>query len=329
MTGTLRNFPQKRYMLAVLILVAVATPSYARIPDLEPLYLTEAPAGKRGGPGQFESEHRPISLRRYRLSASTLYGSLQAFVRRPDGTVTVPQIEKEKEGVTVSFQTPFGDGPMHGIHTLYVIDQGVENGRLWVRTAKWHTVHHSCGWGHGYKYDKDRILTEPLDAAPLEILCREFWDGNFHSKVQSGDRLQFRVFSYGVPAAGAEVRLTSGRGWSRRAVTAEDGTASFQLIRDYYPERWQDFDRRHRERFTVVAESEIQRQGRFSGKDYGRIRYIASIPWTYTPSRKEYTSSIFGLSIGFITMALAAAGIYVYRERRMRPYREVAFNEKD
>ncbi|MFH2045852.1 MAG: hypothetical protein ABIK92_11985 [Pseudomonadota bacterium] len=330
MNGIIKSLPQKLCFWAVLTLVAVLAPSIGNTQDFEPLFLTEATAKERGGHIQFESEHRPLPFRHYRLKSKIPYGSLQAFVRHPDGQLSIARLQKEEKGeMNVSFKTPLGDGPMHGIHTLYVVDQQIEGNRLLVRTAKWHTIHHSCGWGHGYKYDKDRTITKPLADVPLEISCLELWDGNFHSRVQSGDRLRFRVFSYGAPVAGANIRLISGKGWIKHEVTGKDGTAEFQLVRDYYPKNWKYFDSRHRERFTVVTEYESPSQGQFSGKDYSSVRYISSIPWTYIPSRKEYTSTAFGLSIGLLIIAIGALGFYIYRERRRRPYREVMFDEKD
>ena len=100
------------------------------------------------------------------------------------------------------------------------------------------------------------------------------------------------------------------------------------MIRDYYPRRWGEFHSRHRERFTAIAEYEVLQAGLFAGKAYERIRYISSMPWTYAPSRSDYTSYLFGLSIGVLALTAGAAGVYIHRERRKKPYKEIVFSEK-
>ncbi|RJQ63557.1 MAG: hypothetical protein C4530_03325 [Desulfobacteraceae bacterium] len=320
-------------ILVLSILLPIFVPSEGRPDAHEPLLLSEVQLRGKGRPPEFESEHRPLPLRRYRLGSSgrsqNVSRNVEAFVLHPAGNISRPRIESGRRDITISFETPSGDGPMHGVHNLYVVDRQVIGSCLVIRIAKWHTVHHSCAWGHAYKYDKNRTRAKTLDAIPLEISCENLWDGNFHSDVKSGDLLRFDVRFYGAPAAGAAIRLTSGQGWTKQEATESDGTAAFQLIRDYYPKRWDRFHSRHRERFTAVAEYEVSQKGSFSGEAYDRIRYISSIPWTYTPSRSDYTSDLFGLSIGFFAMTAAGAGVYLHRERRRKPYREIVFREKD
>jgi hypothetical protein len=330
MTGNDGGGAMRWNLLAIvilLLLIVIASEGRADYP--EPLLLREVQLRGKDSPLDFESEHRPQLLRQYHLISSILAQDLKAFVLDPTGNVSEARLASESNGVTVSFKTPFGDGPMHGVHNLYVLDQQVIGNRLVIRTAKWHTIQHNCGWGHAYKHDSERIRAKTLDSIPLEISCGELWDGNFHAQVRSGDLLHFCVRLYGVPLAGARIRLTSGKGWTKQSTTEADGTTSFQLIRDYYPMRWNEFNSRNRERFTVVAEYEVPQTGVFSEKEYDRILYISSIPWIYSPSRDDYTSYLYGLFIGFFVLVAGIGGVYVHRERRRKPYREIAFSEKD
>lgn len=329
MTGTIADMRMRRYLQLIPVLLMIFMAPEVRSDDHEPLFLTEASAKGKDRSREFESEHAPRPFRQYRLISSSPARDMEAQVLDPTGNVSEARMESAQGETTVSFKTPFGDGPMHGVHNLYVMDKQVIGNRLVIRIAKWHTVHHSCGWGHAYKYNSDRIRAKTLGSIPLEISCTEFWDGNFHSKIRSGDLLRFDVRLFGVPVAGAGIRLTSGKGWTKASVTEADGTASFQLIRDYYPTRWSDFHSRHRERFTVVAEYEVPQKGHFSGQEYDRILYISTLPWTYSPSRSEYTSYLNGLFIGFFALTAGAVGVFVYRERRRKPFREIVFREKD
>ncbi len=313
--------------LGILIVVVLLMPALAR--SESPLLLSELPRPGGGVRLEFESEHRPVPIRRYQLISERACGNnIQAVVRHPDGKRSDARIEANQEN-RVSFKTPFGDGPQHGVHTLYVVNTQVVERRLVIRIAKWHTIHHSCGWGHAFKFDPQKIRVPAMETVPLEISCDGLWDRNLHAKLQSGDFLTCRVLQSGNPLPGAEIRLTSGRGWSKTVHTDDGGKAVFQLIRDYYTTDWNSFDRRHRERFTIVAEHAVRQSGLYDGREYDRIVYITSMPWTYSPSRTEYASYSAGLWVGVFSLAMGVGGIYFYRQRRSRPCRSVVFSEKD
>jgi hypothetical protein len=50
---------------------------------------------------------------------------------------------------------------------------------------------------------------------------------------------------------------------------------------------------------------------------------ISTLPWRYLPARSEYTSYAHGLSLAGLAATATGIGVYAYRERRKRPYREV------
>lgn len=294
------------------------------------LYLSTAPPAQERSKGyKLESEHRAIPLRKYWLNLQDLPGEVTTLVLHPDGSTSKVPMEKGADGLCLSFALPMKDGPMHGIHNTYVVERLVKGDELLVRVAKWITIHHSCGWGHDYRYDPQRITPTSLRSIPLEIVCDGLWNGNFHSEVRSGDRIEARILRNGALVSGAKVRLTTARGWSKEVVSNERGIASFQLIRDYYPEKWSDFVSSHRERFTIEAELEAEEKGTFSDRSYERVRLLSTLAWGYAPSRDDYSSYKYGLSLGAFTLFATGIGVYTYRERRKRPYREVPFDEKD
>lgn len=273
-----------------------------------------------------ESEHRPVPMRKYHFTDHRRLADVKAYVRRPDGSVIEPEIHL---GVNpgLSFQTPMGDGPNHGAHNVYVVEQDVDDNTFTVRTAKWITMHHNCGWGHDGKFDKTLINPQPLETIPFEIDISDLWDPNFHASVTSGNQLNIRVLSYGKPVPGAEVVLSTEKGWSKKMVTDEHGVASMQLIRDYYPVSWDKFHRTHRGNFMVTARYEVDQSGSYKNKPYERIRYITTLPWKYSPSSQDYSSYTFGLLIAALSMTVSGVGVYAYRERRKKPYKRVTFDE--
>jgi len=322
MKGIARGF------IFLVSIVALALPYIASAADIKPLQLSLPPLSDRGR-RPVESEHRPVPMRIYRLNDANLSKDARAFVLHPDGSIEKVPIKKRGRSMSVSFRTPFGDGPMHGVHNLYVVDRRVIDGILNVRVAKWMTIHHNCSWGHDYKYDQERIRPRFLEAVPLEIVGEGLWDGNFHSYTRSGDRILFRVFSYGRPVARARVRLCTARGWCKEKITDSDGRVTFQLIRDYYPEGWSHFKSQHRDRFYITAEYEVKDKGMYSGEPYNGIKMVSTFSWWYSPSRKDYASYLAGFSVGMVALTLTGVFVFIYRERRKRPLKEVVFNEKD
>ena len=189
-------------------------------------------------------------------------------------------------------------------------------------------MHHNCGWGHDGKFDKSLTVPQPLDLVPFEIVIGKLWDGNFHLDVTSGDRLAITVLSYGKPVAGAVVTVSSENGWSKKVATDEKGAATVQLIRDYYPPDWSSFKRTHRGEFLVTAEYDTNQQGKFRNEPYVRLRYITTHPWQYGPSLTDYASYSYGLGLGVLGMTVSGLGVYIYRERRRKPYKGIRFDKQ-
>jgi hypothetical protein len=302
----------------------------ARTAEVQPLLISLSPPGEDPmKQGRQESEHRPAPFRKYWLNQVDPSPDTTAYVLRPSGTMDPVGPDLTASGTAVSFQTPMGDGPMHGVHNLYVVDRYLAGSEQIVRTAKWIVIHHNCGWGHDYKYDEGKTEAKSSSGIPLEIVGSGLWDRYLHSHTSSGDLLDFKVLHYGRPVDGAKVVLETAHGWTKELTTGPDGTASFKLVRDYYPQGWQHFNRRHRDRFKVVAEYVEAKSGEYEGAAYESVRHISSLSWTYSPSRSDYSSYSHGLLIGSLSLAITGVGIYAYRERRKRPYREVRFRETD
>lgn len=330
-------------LLFVLCLFADNTLS-AKNRELEPLrlsYLGSSTPGmdclqhaqpkKKKGKGSRptvnqESEHRPVATRTYYLNEHRRRATIQAYVRRPNGEVMEPLLRLGYKP-SVSFPTPFDHDPIHGPNTVYVVEQGLEDDVLTIRTAKWITMHHNCGWGHDGKFDKNLTEPQPLHSIPFEIVIDKLWDPNFHARVTSGDKLHITILSYGIPVPGVSLTLSSETGWSKRVRSDENGTATIQMIRDYYPPLWAHFKRSHRGEFLVTARFNAAQQGSFRGEAYNHVNYITTLPWTYSPAQQDYASYSFGLALVLLAMTVSGFGIYMYRERRRKPYKGIRFDE--
>lgn len=289
-----------------------------------------ASAAKRGKwsgvRSEHESEHRAVPVRTYWLNPADVSPGIRAYLVHPDAAVEEIAINR-KELTKISFAMPFGDGPIHGGNFVYVIDRQAADGVLTVRTAKWLTIHHSCGWGHKHRSEAERLRSQSLPSAPLDIVINGLWDGNFHSTIMAGDTLDIRVLSEGMPVKDASIRVTTEKEWTKEVKTDNNGKASLQLARDYYPDSLLDFKRDKKSSFKIVARYEIKKRGEYNNQPYETIRYVTTFPWRYYPPRREYSSYSYGLLIGTLSFGVGGAGIYAYRERRKKPFKGTVFDE--
>lgn len=286
------------------------------------------PSGRPGaGHGsRFESEHRAVPVRHYYLRGPAPAAGARGFVLHPD--LTVDELDlfcAETAGVVV--RLPMTDGPLHGANNVYAVDRQVVGRTLVVRCAKWLTIHHSCGWGHGLRHDPSRHQARHLDDLPLEIVVEGLWDGNFHSKVMSGDVLQLQVLRHGRPAPGARVTVTTEKGWRKTLVTDAQGGASVQLVRDDYPASWPAFDRTRAGEVKFLAELRTDESGQLDGAPYDDTSLSATFLWRYLPARREYQSLLVGLLLGVFALAATLLGVFLYRLRRQTGLKRGVFHE--
>lgn len=307
-----------------------SVPPQAKAASQKPRWGKKA-SGKKGkgsprAKSDFESEHRPTPERTYFLSGSILSPSARAYLLHPDGShaeldlIFGPQSK-------VSFKMPMREDHRHGPNNVYVVDKEVKNGELIVRTAKWITIHHSCGWGHDYRNDSDRLKARTLAEIPFDIVIDDLWDGNFHVRTSSGDQLRVKTLAFGTPIQGSKITTTTEKKWQNTETTGKDGIADIQLIRDYYPAGWNTFKRTKLGHLNLKAEYQLDQSGVYQGQPYTKVRYITTLPWRYTPAFTDYASYAYGLGLGFAAFLVSGFGIYYFRERRKKPYQGINFDE--
>jgi hypothetical protein len=327
------KIPHRIFVVTIVFMLGSAAFSFGNRSSEESMFLSETRSAQRGnGRGISEeagSDHRASAKRMWRLNMPDPTASVEAFVLRSDAVPTEGILSGSGRSRTLHVDTQPMDGSMDGIFNLYVVQRSVTEETLTIRVAKANMINHSCSWKHPYRSDRERLRAKSLISIPLEIVVDDLWDSNFHVTTMSGDRLAFRVLSYGRPAASATIALETASGWKKSVKTDKNGSAEIQLIGDYFPERWPDFDRRKTGSFLVTANYDITAEGILAGKPYHRIRMTSTLPWKYSPARQTYTSYAWGLGIGVLFAVVAGIGTFVYRERRHKPYREVQSDGQD
>jgi hypothetical protein len=214
--------------------------------------------------------------------------------------------------------------PDEGFYNAYLTQRLVEDDQLEITTAKAEVLKHSCREGHDHV--KDLMAPNHLAEIPLEIVRERQPNENFHGRIAYGDTISFLVLANGNPVSGAEVTLHTRTGWQNSSVSDQQGRVKFTVIRDYFPS-WELFKSRHRQEFLAVASFQSDETGRYQGKDYSRVNYIATLPGHYYPSSRDYESYGYGLSFGLFGLTFSGLSIYLYRRRRIKPYKEVRFDD--
>jgi hypothetical protein len=166
----------------------------------------------------------------------------------------------------------------------------------------------------------------PLDSAPLEIVREKAPGEKANFQLCSGDEVVFVVLRRGLPVQNARVRLITQQGWAKDTLTDAHGRARFQLIRDYFPP-WGEFNKWARHTFLVVAETAAPDAGNIQDSSDTNGPNRATLSDSYYPSPKDYSSYAWGLGIVLLVAAFGGTSVYLYRRRRVKPFKEVAFHE--
>ncbi len=214
--------------------------------------------------------------------------------------------------------------PEPGVYNAYFVRRAVDRETLAVTVAKAEVMRSA---GHAKVEGEDQLMVPRTDArVPVEIVRERKEKEGLFTRINYGDVLAFQVLRDGKPVQNARVTFTSGQGWSNSVQSDEDGRASFVVIRDYFPE-WREFDRRHRETFVVSASFPLDQAGEWQGTPYRDVRYTTTLAGAYYPAIEDYESYAWGLGIAVVALLFSGTAIYLYRRRRVRPYREVSFDE--
>lgn len=214
-----------------------------------------------------------------------------------------------------------------GFRNAYLARESLQDGVRRVQLAKAEVLKGSCCVKEGdLDPDQKKAISDPT--LPLEIVREHEPDEKLYTRIVSGDQVKLTVHRLGQPLAGAKVTMLTQQGWQKVATADDQGRVAFTMIRDYFPS-WHEFKRRTKETFIVVAEAEAEaaEPGMLEGQPYARTVYQATLSGRYSPSPYDYKSYAWGLGIAVFVLAFGGLGVYLYRRRRVKPFKEVRFSE--
>lgn len=215
--------------------------------------------------------------------------------------------------------------PVQGYYRLYVTTRKLQGDALNVSVAKAEVSNFSHG---GDEEEHTQSLTAPrvLESASIEIVREKAANEPMFFQLKSGDEQAFVVLQKGLPTQDARVRFVSNEGWSKEAMSDEQGRVSFQVIRDYFP-AWSDFQKRFKGTYLVIADVSATESGKHKDQPYTSVRYQATLAGSYYPSPDDYRSYAWGLGVSLLIVLFCGVAVYLYRRRRVKTFKEVRFNE--
>lgn len=237
---------------------------------------------------------------------------------KPEGETLPPAAAGQRN---LSFEMP-----VQGFYRLYVTTRKLQGETLSVSVAK-AEVGNFTHDGDDEERAKAVVANRILESAPIDIVRERQPNEKPFFRLLSGDDQAFVVLQKGLPAAGARVRFVSHQGWVKEAVSDEQGRVSFQIIRDYFPP-WNDFQKRFKATFLVIAEANAAETGSHKDQPYTSVRYQATLAGSYYPSPDDYRSYAWGLGVSLLAVLFSGVAVYLYRRRRVKPFQEVRLNER-
>lgn len=215
--------------------------------------------------------------------------------------------------------------PVQGFYRLYATSRKLQGDTLNVSVAKAEIANFSHG-GDEEERAQGMAAQRVLESAPIEIVRERAADEKMFFQLKSGDEQAYLVLQKGLPVQGARVRFVSYEGWSKEVLSDEQGRVVFRVVRDYFP-AWEEFRKRFKASYLIIAEANAAEKGTYKEQPYSNVRYQATLAGSYYPSPADYRSYAWGLGIGLLIVLFGGTAVYLYRRRRVKPYREVHFDD--
>ena len=247
-----------------------------------------------------------------------------------DYQLTLMSPEGEKEDIElVKNKTCYAKFELNeeGYYNAYLIIKKDLGDTLHINIAKAELLNHSCRNGHHKKLEARPVNYYP-EITDFEMIRQRNPHEDYHYFTSSGDTETYKAFFEGKPLAGVKVKLNTEKGWSKTLFTNENGELNAEFIQDYFS-KWRELNKREIYYYMLEADYTLKKDIHYKGKDYAYIHYTLTMSDGYHPSRTMYASMVWGLIVFLITMVVSIAGIYIYKERRKRPYKEIKFNESN
>lgn len=253
---------------------------------------------------------------------SLTFDSLETIILAADNKPVNYELNSVKGGLELNLK-----GLGEGFYNVYFLGNRISGETLEVTTIQTELMNHSCRNGHDH-VSKNLGPYFGGDNIPLEIIrSRVQWE-DYHTFIKSGDVIEYQLLSYGKPAPNVKVTLSTHQGWQKSKLSDADGKVSFEFIGEYFGKD-KEFHSRDIYHYLLVAEYSIADTGTFLGQTFERVDYQTSVSEKYRAATEIYTSTVWGLLTMLITMVVIGLGVFVYRRKTSRDYREIVFSEKD
>lgn len=214
-----------------------------------------------------------------------------------------------------------------GYYNGYMVLKYVSNDTLYVDIAKAEMLNHSCRNGHVNERKKIGPDIYPK-TIPAEIIRKRNSTEDFHYFASSGDKIDYQFIIDGKPVEGATLAFNTQKGWQKVLFTNEDGISTFQIIQDYFSS-WQELNSRKIYYYVIFGKATITQNGIYDGHNYSFIKYTTSLSDGYRPAKTMYMSMFWAFVIFTLTVILTIGGIFIYKIKRNKVYKEVRFDEKN
>lgn len=234
----------------------------------------------------------------------------------------MPSVELKEDKNRTSAKMEFAE---RGFYNLYLIQKEIKNDALALNAAKYEMLYGTCCSKDVNEDEAAKPIINP--AIPLEIVRKHYPKEGLFTRIYSGDTVEFTVLSYGKPIKGANVTIASHKGWKNTKATDENGSVSFVMVRDYYP-AWSEFRKRFKQNYLVVAEYAPESTFVYEGKEYQKASLAATFSGHYYPSTQDYRSYAWGLGIALFVIVFGGVAVYLYRRRRLKPYKQERVDDK-
>jgi len=212
-----------------------------------------------------------------------------------------------------------------GYYNAYLIVKKPLGDTLHVNIAKAELLNHSCRNGHSKKLESRPVRFYP-EITDFEVIRQREPHADFHYFASSGDEVKYKAIFEGEPVEGVKITMNTEKGWSKNLVTNSKGELSYQFIQDYFT-HWQELNNRKIYYYMLNAEYTLEKETKYKGVNYKYIHYTLTMSDGYRPARTMYASMVWGLIVFLITLIISAVGVFIYKERRKRPYKELVFDE--
>lgn len=254
--------------------------------------------------------------------SASYIGGVQGSLVLKSQAGNLPEVSFSEEKGTTTARLNFPD---LGFYNAYWMQQAVHDGMLHVQIAKAELLHGTCC---AKAVDEEEVAKPIVNGSlPLDLVREHYPDEGLFTRITSGDTVNFTVLAQGAPVSGAKVTMISYKGWRGSEISDASGRVLFTMIRDYYPS-WLEFKKRHKQTYLMTAELAVPEQVTVDGVTYQSAHYITTLAGNYYPSPHDYRSYAWGLGIALFVIVFGGLAVYLYRRRRLKPYKEERIDGK-